>query len=185
VYSKLAFATFRHRPVRAALGAILIAVSLIGIFLAVGLAHGPSAADSNSTIRKIAFLRPLFRKFAPTLLIACATITFVSTWAKVDTRTYDMAVLRFLGASKILVIAIISTEATLVSLIGALVAVVISHGALNWINAATGAAPLYSIGLKWCLAASSIVVGAAIGGSAIPCAVSLEDDVRETLERDR
>ena len=185
MYSKLAFASFQHRPVRAALGAILIAVSLTAVLLAVGLADGPAAAHSVSAVRKIAFLRPLFRRFAPAFLTACAAIAFVSTWAKVDTRTYEIAVLRFLGASKIFVIAIVCTEAALVSLGGALLAVVISHGALTWLNLVTGAAPPYSIGLKWCLAAPSIIAGAAMGGSAIPCTVSLQEDVREMLERDR
>ncbi len=185
MYSKLALAGLEHRPVRAAMGAVLIAAGLTAILLAVGLVHGPTAADSVSTVRKIAVLRPLFRRFAPSFLIACAAITFVSTWAKVDTRTYEIAVLRFLGASKILVIAIVCTEATVVSLTGAILAVIISHGALTWLSAAAGAAPAYSIGLAWLLIAPFVMVGAAIAGTTIPCAVSLEDDVRETLERDR
>jgi predicted lysophospholipase L1 biosynthesis ABC-type transport system permease subunit len=185
VYSKLALAGLEHRPARAALGAVLTAAGLIAVLLAVGLGHGPAAADSVGTVRQIAVLRPVFRRFAPSFLIACAAIAFVSTWAKTDTRTYEMAVLRFLGASRILVIAIVSTEATVVSVGGALLAVLISYGALSWLNSATGAAPPYSIGLDWCLTAPSIMIGAAIAGSAIPCAVSLEEDVRGTLERDR
>jgi predicted lysophospholipase L1 biosynthesis ABC-type transport system permease subunit len=185
VYSKLAFANFQHRPGRAALGALLIVASLSAVLLAAGLANGTATADAGAAVRNIVSLRPLFRRFAPTFLIACAAITFVATWAKVDTRTYEIAVLRFLGASKGLVIAVVSTEATLVSLGGAVLAIVISHIALSWINAATGASPPFSIDVKWRLAAPAIMLGAAIGGSAIPCAISFEYDVRETLERDR
>jgi ABC-type antimicrobial peptide transport system permease subunit len=127
----------------------------------------------------------LFRRFAAAFLIACAAITFFSMWARVRPRKYEIGVLRFLGASKILVIVIISTEAAVISFGGALLAVVISQSALTWLNLLTAAVPPYSIGFKWCLAASSTIVGAAMSGSTIPCAVSVQQDVLTMLEWDR
>jgi hypothetical protein len=192
VYCKLAFASIQHRRIRAARSAILIAIGLIAVLLAVGLSHRPAAADSASAVRRTGLpprledaLRPLFRRFAPACLIACAAITLLSTWSRVRPRKYEIGVLRFLGASKILVIAIVSTEAAVVSLGGALLAVVISQSVLTWLNSVTAAAPPYSIGFKWCLAASSTVIGAAMSGSAIPCAVSVQQDVLAMLEWDR
>jgi hypothetical protein len=185
VYCQLALVNVRHRRIRAALSALLIALSLIPVLLAVGLCHRPEAAPSPSTPPEGATFRPLFMRFASAFLVACAAITFLSSSAKVRPRKYEIGVLRFLGASKLLVVAIVSTEAAVVSLAGALIAVAISQIVLSGLNSITAAAQPYSIGVPWCLAASSIVVGAAIGGSAIPCAFSVQHDVLQLLERDR
>jgi hypothetical protein len=52
-----------------------------------------------------------------------------------------------------------------------------SQDVLSSLNPLTDGAPPYSIEFNWCLAASSI--GAAISGSTIPCAVSVQQDMLE------
>jgi putative ABC transport system permease protein len=186
VYCKVAFAGIQHRRSRAVRSVILIAVCLTPVLLAVGLSHQGATAHSYSSARNaLEALKPLFRRLASAFLITCAAITFLSMWDRVRSRKYEIGVLRFLGASKILVIAIVSAEAAVVSLGGAILAVVISQIVLTWLNSVFATAPPYLIGFKWCLAASSAAIGAATTGSAIPCAISVQQDVRETLEWDR
>lgn len=100
-------------------------------------------------------------------------------------RKYELGVLRFLGASKMLVTAIVIAEAAVVSGAGALLALLVSQSALTWLNSVSTPASPHLIGFKWCLAAPAIVVGAAMSGSGIPCALSLQRDVIDLLERDR
>jgi putative ABC transport system permease protein len=186
VYCKLVFASIQHRPNRAVRNVILIAVCLTPVLLALGLGHQAATAHSSSSARvALEALKPLFRRLASAFLIACAAITFLSMWDRVRSRKYEIGVLRFLGASKILVIAIVSADAAVVSLGGAILAVVISQSVLTWLNSVFTAAPPYLIGVKWCLAASSTAIGAAMTGSAIPCSISVQQDVREMLEWDR
>jgi len=124
----------------------------------------------------------LLRRFARAFLIACAAITFLSAWADAHARKHEFGVLRFLGASGSFVLGIVITEIVVASLAGALLAIAISQSLLTGLNFLSGAAPLYSIGFKWYLVASSTVMGAAIGGSMIPCAISLQQDVLHLLD---
>ena len=147
MYSKLALAGIQHRPSRAVRSVILIAVCLTPVLLAVGLGHQAATAHSSSSARiALEALKPLFRRLASAFLIACAAITFLSMWDRVRSREYEIGVLRFLGASKILVIAIVSSEAAVVSLGGALLAVAISQSLLAWLNSVFTTAPPYWIG---------------------------------------
>ena len=172
---------------------MLIAICLIPVLLAVGLGHRPTAADTASAVTRIAppsrpegaTLRPLFRRFAAAFLIACVAITFLSTWANVRPRKHEIGVLRFLGASKNFVLAIVFTEAAVVGLGGALLAIVTSQSVLTCLNILSAAAPPYSVGFKWCVAAPFAVIGAAITGGTIPCAFSVQEDVLDMLECDR
>jgi hypothetical protein len=192
VHYELAFAHMRQRRLRTALGVMLIAAGLIAVLLAVALGYRPATAQPPSATAAMArtarpdgaTFRPLFRRFAQAFLMACAAITFVTMWSKVDAREYEIGILRFLGASRVLVIAIVSTEAAVVSLGGALLAVAASHSAVTWLNSGAAGTPAFSIGFKWCFGACSTVVGAAIGGSAIPCAVAVQREVIAMLERD-
>ena len=193
MYWKLAFGNTQLKQFRAARSALLVAICLIPILLAVGVGYRPPAANHASTDREIArpsqpegaTLRPLFRRFARAFLISCAAITFLSTWADVRARKYEFGVLRFLGASKNLVFGLALTEAVVSSLAGALLAIVISQSLLACLNFISAAAPQYSVGFKWYLAASSTVISAAICGSTIPFAISIQQDVLHMVSWDR
>jgi putative ABC transport system permease protein len=174
---------------RAALSGILIAISLIPVLVAIGLgAHPAVAPHSASTVARIAFppaaLRPLIQRFVPVFSVVCVAITFLSMWARARPRRREIGVLRFLGASKTFVIAVVFAEAAAIGLGGAVLAIVISQSMLSCLNVLTAAAPPYSIGLGWCLSTSCMAVSAGIAGSTIPCAVSLRQDVLDMLERD-
>lgn len=193
VFWKLAFASTQHGRYRSAMSAMLIAISLIPVLLAVAYGHGRQAARSSSAATTVArsarpdgaTLRPLLRRFTAALLIACAAITFLSAWAKVRPRKHEIGVLRSLGASKVFVLTIVVAEPVAVSLGGALLAILIAQGVLTWLNFLSNPAPPYSIGFKWCLAAPSTLIGAAMSGSTIPYAASVQQDVLEMLEWDR
>lgn len=193
MYWKLALVRIQNRRFGAAMSALLIALSLIPVLVAVGLGQRPAVIASASDDTGIslqrrpegATFRPLLRRFARAFLLACAAITFLSMWSNVRPRKHELGVLRSLGASKIFVIGLVFTEAAAISLAGALLAILISQAALSFLSDFTAAAPPYSIGFKWCLVALSTVVGAAMSGCTIPCAVSLHQDVLDMLEWDR
>jgi cell division protein FtsX len=109
----------------------------------------------------------------------------LSAWADVHARKYEFGVLRFLGASKAFVLGIVFTEAVAASLAGALLAMVISQSLLTCLNFISAAEPSYSVGFNWYLAVSSTVIGAAIGGSTIPFAISIQEDVLHLVMWDR
>ena len=192
MYWKLAFASLRRRRFPTAVSAMLIAMSLIPVFLAVGIGHRPAPVhsyvrDPEMTLPaapEAATFRPLFRRFAQAFLIACAAITFLSRWANVRPRKHEIGVLRSLGAPKIFVIAIVFTEAAAVSIGATLVAILISQVVISGLNSLTTEGPPYTIGFKWLLIASATVVGAAMGGSTIPCALSVQQDVIDMLDWD-
>ena len=185
LFTRLALASVHQRRRRAVLATISIAISLSSVLLAAGLGNGNASAHSGSAGRIISLLQPLLRRFAPAFLVACAAIIFVSTCEKVRSRGYEIGVLRLLGSSKTFVIATVATEAALMSTAGALLGLVISQSALTWLNVITRAAPPYSIDWNWCFIAPFGVIGAAISGSAIPCAVMLQQDVCDMLAWDR
>jgi hypothetical protein len=171
VYWKLVLAGVQHRRIRVAMSGILIAITITPVFLAVGLGrYGSAAATSSaSAVATIALppdsasptLRPAIRLFIAVFLTTCVAITLLSMWANVRHRKREIRVLRFLGASKSLVIAIVFTEASVIGFGGATLAILISQSVVVWLNFESGAAPPYSIGFWWCLEMCCLVIGAA------------------------
>lgn len=105
-------------------------------------------------------------------------------WAAVLHRRHEIGILRFLGASRIFVIAMVLAEAAVIGLAGASFAILVSQSVLIGLNLLSAPAMPYSIGFGWCLAACGIVIGAAIAGSTIPSAIAARRDVLDMLERD-
>jgi putative ABC transport system permease protein len=194
VYWKLVLAGIQHRRLRAALSGLLIAVRLIPVLVAVGLGshRGGGAYSAASAHGRISrrptsespALRPVYRPFVVLFLIVSAPITFAPMWAHVLRRKHEIGILRSLGGSKLLVIALVLSEAAAISLGGAIFAIPISQIMLTGISFLSAPAIPYSIGFGWCLTACGIVIGAAIGGSTIPCAASVQQDVLNMLEWD-
>lgn len=191
---KLTLAGVQHGRIRAEMNCIVIAICLTPVLLTLGLNRYQGAAEPSSTpMAKRSTLQrgsesprlPLsFRPFVAAFLTASLAITFLSMWKNAGRRNQEIGVLRSLGASRSFVIGIVFTEAAVIGLGGAILAIGISQSVMIWLNALSRAAPAYSIAFKWCVETSSMTMGAAIAGSAIPCAVSIHQDPLELLECD-
>ena len=118
------------------------------------------------------------------ILIASIAVTFLSMWANVLYRKHEIGLLRSLGGSKVFVIGIVSTEAALIGLGGAILAVLFSQSILHCLNLLSSAAPPHGIGWKWCLITPCIVAFTAVMGSFVACSLSVQQHVLDMIDDD-
>lgn len=92
--------------------------------------------------------------------------------------------LRSWGGSKVFVIGIVSTEAALIGLGGAILGVLFGQSILHCLNLLSAAAPPHGIGWKWCLITPGIFASTAVAGSFVACCLLVEQHVLDMLEDD-
>ena len=105
-------------------------------------------------------------------------------WANVLCRKHEIGFLRSLGGSKAFVIGIVSTEAALIGLGGAILAVLFSQSILHCLNFLSAAAPPHGIGWKWCLIAPCIVASSAAVASFVACSLSVQQHILDVMDDD-
>jgi FtsX-like permease family len=190
LFWKLVLAGMQHMRVRAALSGITIAISIIPVLVMAGIGSHRSVAahSSDSAVMRIAPSHeaslPSLQPFVSVFLIAGNAITFLPIWANVRHRKHEIGLLTSFGASRTFVFAIVFTEAIVIGLAGAFIAILISQSVLTWLNLLSTATPSYSIGFTSCLGGSCIVIGPAITGAIIPFVELVQRDVIDMLERD-
>jgi putative ABC transport system permease protein len=121
---------------------------------------------------------------AEVILISSVAVTFLSMWANVIYRKQEIGILRSLGGSKVFVIGIVSTEAALIGLGGAIIAVLFSQSILHCLNVLSAALPPLRIGWKWCLITPCIVAFTAVVSSFVACSLSVQQHVLDMMDDD-
>lgn len=201
MFWKLVFSNIQHRRVRVVLNCTLIAVPLTLALTVMGpnppargspLSAQPSAHLTSSAVTRRtppAVSDP--SSFAPfptvvgeVLLIFSVAATFLSMCASVLYRKRQIGIIRFLGGSKVFVIVMVSTEAALIGLGGAIFGVLSSQTILHGLNFMSAAAAPHSIGWKWCLMMLCIVVSTAVVGSLVACSLLVRQTVLDMLDYD-
>jgi putative ABC transport system permease protein len=74
----------------------------------------------------------LLTELVEVILIASVAVTFLSMWANVLYRKHEIGILKSLGGSRAFVIGIVSTDAALIGLGRAILAVLFSQSILVW-----------------------------------------------------
>jgi ABC-type lipoprotein release transport system permease subunit len=118
------------------------------------------------------------------MLIASVAVTFLAMWANVLYRKHEIGILRAWGVSKVFVIEIVSTEAALIGLGGAILGVLFGQSILHCLNFLSAAAPPHGIGWKWCLITPGIFVSTAVAGSFVACSLLVQRRVLDMLGDD-
>jgi len=199
---KLVFSGIRHRRVRVGLNCTVIAVPLTLVLTVVGF-HPParnsprcpsthqrtsrqfSRYDTHvRTVSDPSGFQRLLTELVEVILIASVAVTFLSMWANVLYRNHEIGILRSLGGSKVLVIGIVSMEAALIGVGGAIPAVLFSQSILHGLNFLSAAAPAHGIGWKWCLITPCIVASIAVVGNSIACSLSVQEHVLDMVDDD-
>jgi ABC-type antimicrobial peptide transport system permease subunit len=202
VFWKLVFNSIRHRRVRVALNCTVIAVPLTLALTVIGFnppardspvvrasinAHFATSAVTTRTSAAVSDpsrFRRLLTEVVEVILIASVAVTFLSMWANVLYRKHEIGILRSLGGSKVFVIGIVSTEAALIGLGGAILAVLFSQSILHCLNFLSAAAPPHSIGWKWCLITPCIIASTAVVGSFVACSLTVQQHVLDMMDDD-
>ena len=201
MFWKLVFSNIHHRRVRVGLNCTLIAVPLTLALIVLGL--NPPAKDSPLSAQPSTHLtssavttrasaavsdnsgsQPFPTLVAEAMLIFSVAVTFLSMCASVLYRKRQVGIIRFLGGSKVFVIAIVSTEAALIGLGGAIFAVLFSQTILHGLNSLSAGAIPFGIGWKWCLITPCIVASSAVVGSLVACSLLVRQHVLDMLDHD-
>jgi hypothetical protein len=201
VFWKLVFSNIQHRRVRVGLNCTLIAVPLTLALTLMGLnppprdsllsTHPSTHLASSAVTRRLPAAVSDPSGFGPfptvldeVMLIFSVAATFLSMCSNVLYRKRQIGIIRFLGGSKSFVIVILSTEAALIGLGGAIFAVLFSQTIVHGLNFLSAAAAPYSIGWKWCLTTLCIIASSAIAGSLVACSLLVRRHVIDMLDYD-
>src|SRR5690606_36889699 len=117
-------------------------------------------------------------------MFMAALSVFISLYNALKSRTYDLAVMRTLGASQAKLFGIVIAERILLTFVGALVGIVIGHIALYLIGASTGdTASLVEVFQVLPQEAVLAAIGVAIGFAAavIPAIKAYRTSISQTL----
>ena len=117
------------------------------------------------------------------MVIFSVAVTFLSMCASVLYRKRTVGIIRFLGGSNVFVIAIVSTEAALIGLGGAIFGVLFSQTILRGLNFLSARAP-FGLGWKWCLITPCIVASSAVVGTLVACSLLARQHVLDMLDYD-
>jgi ABC-type antimicrobial peptide transport system permease subunit len=175
VFWKLVFSNIQQRRVRVGLNCTLIAVPLTLALTVMGL--NPPARDSPSSAQPSTVVGEV-------MLIFSVAVTFLSMCANVLYRKRQIGIMRFLGGSKIFVIVIVSTEAALIGIGGAIFGVLFSQTVLHGLNFLGAAAAPHSIGWKWALITPCMLASTAAVGSLVACSLLVRQHVIDMLDDD-
>ena len=118
------------------------------------------------------------------MLIFSVAVTFLSMCASVLYRKRQIGIIRFLGGSKVFVIVIVSTEAALIGLGGAIFGVLFTQTILHGLNFLSAAAAPFSIGWKRPLITLCIIASSAVVGSLAACSLLVRQHVLDMLDYD-
>jgi ABC-type antimicrobial peptide transport system permease subunit len=201
VFWKLVLSNIQHSRVRVGLNCTLIAVPLTLALTLMGLnppardpplsgqpsTHLTSSAVTRRTSAAVSDrsgFRPFLTVVVGVMLIFSVVATFLSMCANVLYRKQEIGIIRFLGGSKVFVIGIVSTEAALIGLCGAVFGVLFSQSLLHGLNFLSAAVTPYSIGWKWCLIMPGIVASTAVVSSLVVCSLSVRQQVLDMLDDD-
>lgn len=202
MFWKLVFSSIQHRRVRVGLNCTVMAVPLTLALTVIGF--NPPARDSpvagapidpdltssalttrtSAAVSDPSRFQRLLTEVVEVIFTASVAVTFLSMWANVLYRKHEIGILRSLGGSKVFVIGIVSTEAALIGLGGAILAVLFSQSILHCLNILSAPARPHSIGWEWCLITLCIIASTAVVGSFVACSLTVRQHVLDMMDDD-
>jgi len=204
MFWKLVYGNIEHRPVRAALSTLLIAVPVALLLTVAGLRpvlvkdtkvfNGGSAVSRTTGPSPERFTptpapESPFRQAPANPLVAvsfvyCFAVIVLSMHGAVLQRTREIGILRSMGASKFFVMRIVLAEAVLFGLGGAVLGAVLSQGMREALTNLGLAASRHAVTWAWWPFTVCAVVGAAILGACYPCITAARLNVVDALAYD-
>lgn len=128
-----------------------------------------------------------FRIFAFVLIIAAGLGVFIALYNAMKERTYDLAIMRTMGASRLFLVKQVILEGVLLAILGVLFGLVLGHGAAEILGAFLGESQglklsglSFSIDELW-LVVLAIVIG--IVASVLPAIQAYRTDIARTLSQ--
>ncbi len=127
------------------------------------------------------------RALAAVLIAAAALSVFVALYTAMETRQYDLAVLRSLGVSRRRVVALLWIQALSLSVAGTLIGLILGHGAVELMGRVAGTGRNVSLSgwhwqaQEWMILLLPIAVGSI--AALLPAWRAYQTDVAATLSR--
>jgi ABC-type antimicrobial peptide transport system permease subunit len=172
-----------HRPIRALVAIIGVAVEVMFVVLIAGLNTGllpehPKRTDNVGADMVIKTHSASVGAVMICMVLAVAfLVIFLSMYRAVIGRTYEIGVLKSLGASKHYIVGIILGETTLICLAGIAAGVTLSYALRAIIRAIYYYLPI-QIALTWIvLAGLTAITGASLGAVSAAWIASCKDPV--------
>lgn len=172
-----------HRPARTLISVIGIALEVTFVILVVGLTSGVMAVDTKRIVGSATdtVLNPHSATSMDVLVLVAVTVgfvgTFLSMYRAVLGLTYEIGVLKSLGASKSCIVAIILTETILLCLAGTAAGVGLSYTLRQILRNTYYALPI-QIGRSWIIRIGFMAVtGGVLGAVSAAWLASCKDPV--------
>jgi len=143
--------------------------------------HSVEEIVSMTSVDNVPFLRPLLNVIIGVAVLIGAAVASLSMYMAVQQRTREIGILKSLGASKILLLRIILTEALFLGLGGSILGIGCSFLS-RWLLATLVPASLpQAIVPGWWPISGAIAMGAAILGALYPAMLAARQDPIEAL----
>lgn len=188
MFWKLVFANIEHRPIRAVLSTLLIAVPVTLLLTMAELRPvvlknaSPASSASAPPLQRLAPANPL----VAVSFVYCFGVILLSMHGAVLQRTAEIGVLRFLGASRPFVIRIVLAESVLFGVSGAVLGMVLSQSLIRGLTTLGLAASRDAMHWESWLFTVCGVAGAALLGAAYRrVSTTLRQSVKEFTENRR
>ena len=128
-----------------------------------------------------------FRIFAYVLIMAAGLGVFIALYNAMKERTYDLAIMRTMGASRFFLVKQVMLEGVLLAILGVLVGLILGHGAAEVLGSFLGESQglklsglTFSVDELW-LVVLAIVIG--IVASVLPAIQAYRTDIARTLSQ--
>ena len=143
--------------------------------------YGVEDLVSMTSVDNVPFLRPLLNVIIGVAIVIGAAVASLSMYMAVQQRTREIGILKSLGASKLMVVRIILTEALFLGLGGSILGIGLSFVS-RWLLARLVPASLpQAIVPEWWPIAGAVAMGAAILGALYPGMIAARQDPIQAL----